>query len=267
MTLPSKPQSSRWDAATQSPRPLGASAKVGKTRFSATGVANHADRGYAPRNRAAGRSALRLACLGLAQLRWCRQRPCADTASIPTVGLDLVGDIWKFADLYFGTTKDGMKLPASAVSDYGRSSAKARSAFEAELGRLLAAPVGIWFVAHLREKTDKEGQLTVYAPDMDKAVHGYIMGAVDFVWLAETQPNGRRVVHTQPTPHFEAGSRVSLPSPLPMDAAEIARAMDRALNPHAYDEQGNRKVVEPEPAPVLLRRRCRLSRLSRLRRT
>lgn len=167
-----------------------------------------------------------------------------------TIGLDLVGDLWRMADFHFGTTKDGLKTPASATNDYGRSSSKARAAFEVELGRLLSAPVGIWFIAHLREKTDKEGQLVVYAPDMDKAVHGYIMGAVDFVWLAETQPNGRRVVHTQPTPHFEAGSRVALPSPLPMDAAEIARAMDRALNPQDYDEQGNRKMAEPKPVPV-----------------
>jgi hypothetical protein len=184
---------------------------------------------------------------------------CRGGHNFHTIGLDLVGDLWRFADLHFGTSKDGMKIPASAVSDYGRSSAKARSAFEVEMGRLLAAPVGIWFLAHLREKTDKEGQLTVYAPDMDKAVHGYIMGAVDFVWLAETQKNGRRVVHTQPTAHFEAGSRVPLPSPLAMEAGEIARAMDRALNPQDYDEQGNRKtaelapdVVAPAPAEIAL---------------
>lgn len=160
--------------------------------------------------------------------------------SFETVGLDVIGDLWRMADLHFGTTKDGLKTPASGTNDYGRSSAKARSAFEAEIGRLLAAPVGIWFIAHLREKTDKEGQLVVYAPDMDKAVHGYIMGAVDFVWLAETLPNGRRVVHTQPTPHFEAGSRVPLPSPLPLDAGEIAKVMDQALNPQKY--------TQPEPA-------------------
>lgn len=119
-----------------------------------------------------------------------------------------------------------------------------------QIGRLLAAPVGIWFLTHLREKTNKEGELVVYAPDMDKAVHGYVMGAVDFVWLAEVVQGGRRVVHTQPTPHFEAGSRKSLPSPLPMDASEIARALDRALNPQDYDENGDRKKPEVAPEPV-----------------
>lgn len=164
-----------------------------------------------------------------------------------TIGLDLAGDLWRFADLYHGRVKDGMKIPASGMDDYGRSSAKARAAFTGQLGRLLTAPVGVWFLTHLREKTDKEGQLIVYAPDMDKAVHAYVMGAVDFVWLAETMQNGRRIVHTQPTEQFEAGSRVPLPSPLPMNAGEIARAMDRALNPQDYDENGKRK--QPEPAP------------------
>lgn len=167
-----------------------------------------------------------------------------------TIGLDLSGDLWRFCDLHYGRVKDGLRVPASGMDDYGRSSAKARSAFTGQLGRLLTAPVGVWFLTHLREKTDKEGQLIVYAPDMDKNVHSYVMGAVDFVWLAETLPGGRRIVHTQPTDQFEAGSRVGLPSPLPMDARAIATAMDRALNPQAYDEKGERKQPEPEPEAV-----------------
>lgn len=167
-----------------------------------------------------------------------------------TIGLDLVGDLWRMCDLYYGRVKDGLTVPASAMDDYGRSSTKARAAFNAQIGRLLAAPVGIWFLTHLREKTNKEGDLVVYAPDMDKAVHGYIMGAVDFVWLAEVGRGGQRIVHTQPTPHFEAGSRVALPSPLAMDARAIATAMGRALNPQDYDEQGNRRTAEPPPQPV-----------------
>jgi hypothetical protein len=175
---------------------------------------------------------------------------CKGGHNFHTIGLDLAGDLWRFCDLYHGRIKDGLRLPASAMDDYGRSSTKARTAFMTQIGRLLAAPVGIWFLTHLREKTNKEGELVVYAPDMDKAVHGYVMGAVDFVWLAEVVQGGRRVVHTQPTPHFEAGSRKQLPSPLPMDAGEIARALDRALNPQDYDESGERRKPEAAPEPV-----------------
>lgn len=168
-----------------------------------------------------------------------------------TIGLDMVNDLWSFCDLYCGRTIDGTRVPASGLDDYGRSSHKARASFNAAVGRLLAAPVGIWFLTHLREKTDKEGQLLVYTPELDKAVYGRIVGAADFVWLAETQSNGQRVVHTQPTRHFEAGSRRPVPSPLPMDVRAIALAMDRALNPQDYDEQGKRKQPEPDVPDVV----------------
>lgn len=251
MTLPSKPQTRAGVPPRRARVLLGASAKVGKTTL----LANWAPATTLIVDTHHGTELLD----GEHYVSHIGSWPefvalvtdvCRGGHSFHTIGIDLIGDLWRFADLHFGTVKDGMRIPASAVSDYGRSSAKARSAFEVELGRLLAAPVGIWFLAHLREKTDKEGQLTVYAPDMDKAVHGYIMGAVDFVWLAETLKNGRRVVHTQPTAHFEAGSRVPLPSPLPMDAGEIARVMDRALNPQAYDENGERRKAEPAPDVV-----------------
>ena len=167
-----------------------------------------------------------------------------------TIGLDLVNDLWRFCDFFHGKKKDGILTPASGMEDYGRSPAKARAAFTVQIGRLLSAPVGVWFLTHLTPKTDKTGELVVYKPDLDKNVNGYLEGAVDFLWLGEVV-NGRRVIHTQPTKHFEAGSRRALPSPLPMDAGEIARAMDRALNPHLYDADGHRKTAEDEAPDVV----------------
>jgi hypothetical protein len=174
---------------------------------------------------------------------------CAGGHPFHTIGLDLVNDLWRFCDWYHGRKKDGVLTPASGMDDYGRSSTKARATFKVQIGRLLSAPVGIWFLTHLTATTDKTGELVVYKPDLDKNVNGYIEGAVDFLWLGEVV-NGRRVIHTQPTKHFEAGSRRALPSPLPMDAGEVARAMDRALNPHLYDEAGNRKTADEVPGVV-----------------
>ncbi len=163
-----------------------------------------------------------------------------------TIGLDLVNDLWRFCDLHHGKGD----TPASAADDYGRSRSRATAAFTMVIGRLLAAPVGIWFLTHLREKTDKKGELAVYVPDLDKQVYAYVAGAVDFLWLGEVTRSGERVIHTSPTPHFEAGSRITLPSPLPMDAAAIAVAMDRGLNPHLYNERGDRLTVDTDPGPV-----------------
>lgn len=251
MTLPTKPQTRAGMPPRRARVLLGASAKVGKTTL----LANWAPNTTLLVDTHHGTLLLDGEHYVSHVNDWASfvgviDDVCRGGHRFHTIGLDLAGDLWRFCDLHFGRSKDGLRVPASGMDDYGRSSTKARSAFMTQLGRLLAAPVGIWFLTHLREKTNKEGELVVYAPDMDKAVHGYIMGAVDFVWLAEVDNRGRRVVHTQPTPHFEAGSRKQLPSPLPMDAGEIARALDRALSPQDYDADGKRK--QPEPAPEVV---------------
>jgi len=173
---------------------------------------------------------------------------CAGNHRFHTVGLDLVNDLWRFCDLYYGKVEDGIRTPASGVDDYQRSIKRAVAAFNQQVGRLLGAPIGIWFITHLRERMNIKGELLAYVPDMDKNVHAYIAGAVDFLWLAESV-KGKRQIHTQPTQHFEAGSRVPIASPLPMDARAVATAMDMALNPAKY-EDGRRKVAAPIAEPV-----------------
>jgi hypothetical protein len=112
-----------------------------------------------------------------------------------------------------------------------------------QIGRLLSTEMGVWFITHVREKT--EGDVTIYAPKLDPKIYAWVQGACDFVFLAESA-GSKRLLHTQPGVQFEAGSRVPMPEPLPLDARELWLAMDRGLNPQDYDEQGNRK--RPEPA-------------------
>src|SRR5919112_537534 len=70
--------------------------------------------------------------------------------------------------------------------------------------------------------------------------------------LAAVVKGGQRVLHTQPTPHFEAGSRGPanrpMPSPLALNVREIALALDRVLNPQKYDDAGQpaQDAAEPE---------------------
>lgn len=246
MTLPTKPQTRAGMPPRRARVLLGAAAKVGKTET----IANWAPATTLIVDTQNGTLLLN----GEHYVKHVHDWPgfvgvvndvCRGNHMFHTIGLDLVNDLWDACNLYYGKPADG--IPASAIEDYGRSGARAKAAFKSQIGRLLAAPVGIWFLTHLREKTDKTGELVMYVPDLDKTIYAYIAGAVDFLWLAETEPKGRRVVHTQPTKHFESGSRVYLPSPLPLNAGEIARAMDRALNPSDYDENGERK--QPESAP------------------
>jgi hypothetical protein len=167
-----------------------------------------------------------------------------------TASLDLAEDLWRFCDRHYAPRKgDKLLAPlASAANDYQRSVRIAEAMFCEQIGRLLATEMGVWFITHVREKT--EGDTTIYAPKLDAKIYAWVQGACDFVFLAESAGR-KRLLHTQPGVQFEAGSRVPMPEPLPLDAQELWLAMDRGLNPQDYDEKGNRKRPEPVLEPVV----------------
>lgn len=142
-----------------------------------------------------------------------------------TIGLDLVDDIYRFADLFVAQKKN---MVAAGLIEYGKGLAEAVGLFQREIGRLLETPYGIWYVSHT--DTVEEGQITRYIPRLDKRVRTYVEGACDFVLLAETLGPVRQL-HTAPTAKFQAGSRVPLPEPMEMDARKLWAAMDAGLNP------------------------------------
>lgn len=142
-----------------------------------------------------------------------------------TVVIDLVDDIWKFADFFAAQKKN---MVAAGLVEYGKGTAEAEGLFRQQVGRLLATDYGIWFLSHT--DTVEEGQITRYVPKLDKRVRTYIQGAVQFVFLAETLGT-KRVLHTAPSQKFEAGSRVPLPEPMDLDARALWLAMDKGLNP------------------------------------
>jgi hypothetical protein len=89
----------------------------------------------------------------------------------------------------------------------------------------------VWrFVDRYYAGPNKEGNLTRYVPKLDGKVLTYVNGVVQFVFLAETL-GPKRVLHTQPSAKFEAGSRVPLPEPMEMDARQLYAAMARGLRP------------------------------------
>ena len=48
-----------------------------------------------------------------------------------------------------------------------------------QIGRLLSAPVGVWFLTHLTPKTDKTGELVVYKPDLDKKTAAFLIKEIE----------------------------------------------------------------------------------------
>lgn len=148
-----------------------------------------------------------------------------------TVGIDLVDDLWTFCDEAHAGKDDVL---ASAANDYQRSIRTAEGVFRRQVGRLLSLPLGVWFVSHTREKQEKVGreQVTRYQPRLDGRVLTYVQGACDVVLLAEAR-GPRRLLHTQPSQQFEAGSRIPLPEPMDLDARKLATEMAKGLKPAA----------------------------------
>lgn len=163
-----------------------------------------------------------------------------------TVGIDLVDDVWKFADAHF----HGKGAPlASATNDFQKAINTADGMFRIEVGKLLASSLGVWFLSH----TDEKGDPVRYVPKLDKKVLSWVQGATQFVFLAEALGSGgRRQLHTQPSASFEAGSRVPMPEPMALDARELWLAMDRGLNPHLYTPEAiaARKAGKNGDAPT-----------------
>jgi hypothetical protein len=154
-----------------------------------------------------------------------------------TVVIDMIDDVWNFADAYFAGKN---AVLASATDDWQRSIKTAEGMFRQTIGRLLAAPLGVWFLTHTREKQD--GQLTRYVPKLEPRVLTYVQGACEVILLAETLGTGR-VLHTQPSAKFEAGTRIPLPEPMAMDARKLYAAMAEGLKPSQAPGKANGKTT------------------------
>lgn len=145
--------------------------------------------------------------------------------SYRTVVIDTADQLVKLADRHVA---EGRKTLAAGVVEFGKGLAELEAIVRRDLGSLLSLPLGVWLLGHV-EMVGDEKQGGRMVPTVDKRVRGYMLGACDFVLMAESV-GGRRVLHTQPSERYEAGSRVAMPEPLDMDARALYAAMAKGLN-------------------------------------
>ena len=122
-----------------------------------------------------------------------------------------------------------------ADAEWGKGWQMARDEFRLRVGKLASlGGRGVWFISHSMETEirTRVGTRTRTVPTLDKRAFGFIEGFVDFIFLAESmaQPEGgeERVIRTAPAEEFIAGGRIALPDPLPLDAAEVKKAITAA---------------------------------------
>lgn len=146
-----------------------------------------------------------------------------------TIVIDTVDALWKLVDAHVAR---GRGQIAAGLVEYGKGLAEAEALFRREVGRLLATPMGVWFTGHT--ELVEVNKVQRYVPTLDKRVRGYVLGACSYILFGEAQ-GPKRVLHTQPSERYEAGSRTPLPEPLEMDARKLYTAMAAGLNGRSKD--------------------------------
>lgn len=118
---------------------------------------------------------------------------------------------------------------------YGKVWAGISDEFRLRVGKLAGLGLGVWFVSHAKdiEIETRVGKITKTIPTVSGQARQYLLGFCDFLFYAAFElgeEGDRRILHTSGTENFEAGGRLELTHPLPLDAAALRKDLDRAFN-------------------------------------
>lgn len=166
-----------------------------------------------------------------------------------TLVIDTVDELYKFCTEQVMLDL-GVKHPADL--EYGRGWGAVSDEFRLRVGALCALGLGVWFISHSKEEEVKArvGSITVTSPTLTGGGRKFLLGFVDFILLArsEVHEDGeRRVLRTAATENFEAGGRVTLPDPLPLEAGALREAM-LAAAPKLPELVAEKADAQPELA-------------------
>lgn len=137
-----------------------------------------------------------------------------------TVVIDTSDRLYEACDRQVGLENG---VSAAALVEYGKGTGDVEGRFKTVVQSLLALRIGVWFTSHATVVETEKGKKQVQ-PTVHKKVRDYLVGSSDFVLYAE-RAGVTRQLRTLPTELVEAGSRVPLPDPLPLDARALYGAI------------------------------------------
>ena len=147
------------------------------------------------------------------------------------VAIDTADNAYRFCE-EFVCEKEGMKHPSD--QDYGKGFALVNNEFQRVITKLAALPYGLILVSHAKEKEVKTPTATIskVIPTLPGGAYKIILGMCDMVLHADTEAAVveekeviRRVIHTKPTPYWDAGDRTGrLPGTIPLSYPEFHKA-------------------------------------------
>jgi hypothetical protein len=158
-----------------------------------------------------------------------------------TIVIDTIDALVKLCDSHVAA---GRRAVSAGAVEYGKGLSELEALIRRDVGQLLSLGYGVWMLGHTELQEVNKVQRMV--PSVDKKVRGYVLGACDYILLAEALGT-KRVLHTTPSERFEAGSRHPMPEPLDMDPRGLYAAMDAGLKATASKPKKS-KDKEPEMA-------------------
>lgn len=136
--------------------------------------------------------------------------------------------------------------------EFGKGWAAVTDEFRLRVGALSSLGLGVWFISHAKDEEIKQrvGSITKAVPTISGAARKWLTGFCDFIFYAgseQTADGEQRVLHTAATENFEAGGRVPLPDPLPLDATALREALVAAAPKPAEVAQLPAKGKKTQP--------------------
>lgn len=157
--------------------------------------------------------------------------------SYQTVVIDTVDSAYRLCAEHLYKKKN---IEHESDLDMGKGWALVRNEFTRLLMKFSQLPCGLILVSHATTKTvrTRTGDIQKAVPNLPGQSKGVALDSVDILLYADVEesrsetgePITERVLHTQPTPQYEAGCRVCrLPDPLPLDYKAFVDAFNKAI--------------------------------------
>ena len=154
----------------------------------------------------------------------------AEPGRFSVVAIDTIDLLYNYCTDYVCQQR-GVSHPSEG--DYGIVWSGIRDEWRLRISKFASLPHGTWFISHAQQKEIKSriGSIDKIVPTLNARGLEFIHGFSDVILYATselTDEGEKRIVHTRPSEQYEAGSRIVLPDPLPLDAEAIRKAIEDA---------------------------------------
>lgn len=148
-----------------------------------------------------------------------------------TVVIDTVDDLYDHCLEYVSRELLGGGHPSD--QGYGKGWKALNTEFKLRIAKLASLGLGVIFISHAKTEEVKKtvGTITVIQPSLSGGGRKFLAGWCDFILLATSQlgdEGEERVLRTAATENYEAGGRVTLTDPLPLNADALREDIERA---------------------------------------